>query len=496
MQLQNKIESLIIDAINKLSTPTSAFEVSRNVFKIPEDLHPSELVDNPASLKLAVYTNTAPRDAYVASGYGVRIDGAKPYATFSFRERGILTTAAFPWKLTPGSREVNPISGVSVWEGFGESWPTATDMEESMSGFRRGYTLRDPDKTTDCTVRVEWKSWDCPLTGGFGAFGRPIATINTLLKGYGLPTLDTTAGNDLLGAISAAAKGESVVVSWWDGAISELYSNERSSRQDFISCMKGQDSTLFEIYDDLQHKGTLRMLLVHKGSNTDEGYHIGRALVWSGENPPDQYIDRIYCESSSSSSDPRPDIVAAISEFCKAEGIQKTVYDQTARLIPWLMKTGLRVKSRFYYDNYPYVDSLRYLYDDGWMSTSSDRGYDMRELNSTEGQYEGHDEIQEDLVECACGTQYPESEVQYSEARGESYHVGEVVWVDTSNSYIPDIDVVRIDGVRYDHERDDVVELRDGDYALCEDAVELPDGDYVLRIDAHENKDGTWSVNP
>lgn len=480
------------------------------MFKLPDDLNPSELVDNPASLKLAVFSNTSPIGSYVTTGgYGVRITDGKPFATFSYRERGIYSTASLPWKTGGGVRELARVSGVAAYDGFSTTYDCPSDMTEAMAGFRRGYTLREPDKTTDCRVQTEWRKWDCRSTGSVGSFGRPIATINALLKGYNLPTLDTTAGNDLLGAISAAAKGEEVVVSWLEGRISHLYCEE-CYRQNFTSCMKGGDSDWFTIYDDLQRKGTLRMLLVHKGDETDEGHHVGRALVWSGENPADHYIDRIYCESSSSSSDPRPDIVAAISEFCKAEGITKTVYDQTERLIPWLTKTGLRVKSHFDYDHYPYVDSLRYLYDDGWMSTSSDRGYDMRELNSTDGDYEGHDSDDEEYITCHNGESYPESHVLYSEERDAHYHQEEVRYVNSSNSYIPREDIVHIGNEAYDCHRDDVIMLpncdhaliddvvllRDGDCALCEDAVELPDGDYVLRIDAHENKDGTWSVNP
>jgi hypothetical protein len=234
-------------------------------------------------------------------------------------------------------------------------------------------------------------------------------------------------------------------------------------------------------------------------------------LVWVGENPADSYIDRIYCESSPSSSDPHPMVVQAIADFCKAEGIAKTVFGQTSRLIPWLTDTSLRVKCNFHFDRYPYVDSLRYLYADGWLSTSSSRGYDCRILDQTDGTYDGADEDElEEEIQCACGNWYPESATQYSRAREEHYHESDVSWVPTASSYIPNDDIVMIGRAAYDCEsddvfelhngdyalRDDVVFLRCGDYALCDDAVELPDGDYVLRVDATENKDGTWSVNP
>jgi hypothetical protein len=385
-------------------------------------------------------------------------------------------------------------------------------MGEHISLLRRGYTLRDPDKITNCRVHVEPKYWNCPDTGGTGSFGRPVATINAMLKGYGLPQLDTLAGNDMLARIAAAVNDERAVVSWLEGPISELYSGEDSGYQKFTSCMKGSPSGFFEMYDELQDAGRLRMLLVHKASMPDPDTHIGRALVWVGENPADSYIDRIYCESSPSSSDPHPMVVQAIADFCKAEGIAKTVFEQTSRLIPWLTHTTLRVKCSFHFDYYPYVDSLRYLYDDGWLSTSSSRGYGCRILNQTDGTYEGADEDdqEEEEIECACGNWYPESETRYSNAREEHYHMSDVSWLGTSHDYIPNDDIVEINGTDYDGESDDVVQLHDGDYALiddvvrlrggdyalCDDAVELPDGGYVLRVDATENKDGTWSVNP
>jgi hypothetical protein len=231
--------------------------------------------------------------------------------------------------------------------------------------------------------------------------------------------------------------------------------------------------------------------------------------VWVGENPADSYIDRIYCPSSPSSSDPHPTVVQAIADFCKAEGIAKAVYDQTSRLIPWLTHATLRVKSNFYFNHYPYVDSLRYLYDDGWLSTSSSRGYNCRVLDQTDGRYNGEDD-EDDMIYCACGNSYPEDETSYSDSRGDHFHHDDVSWVQSSHDYIPNDDIVEINGTAYDRERDDVVylhdgdyalmddavQLHDGDYALCDDAVELPDGDYVLRVDATENKDGTWSVNP
>jgi hypothetical protein len=384
-------------------------------------------------------------------------------------------------------------------------------MGENMSALHRNYTLREPDKTSHCSVKVDLKPWDCPFTGGTGSFGRPIATINTLLKGYGLPLLDTMAGNEMLAKIATYLNGERVVVSWLDGPISDLYSLE-TGRQNFSSCMKGCNANYFELYDDLQRAGRLRMLLVHKASNTDSGEHIGRALVWCGQNPDDLYLDRIYCPTSSTSSDPRPDIVEAIAYFCKAEGIVKAVFDQTSRLIPTLPLTALRVRCDNYeYDAYPYVDSLRYLYHDGWISTSSARGEYHIVLNQTDGRYEDQDDDdQEDLVACADGEEYPESETRYSDARGDHYHEDQVSWVDSANSYVPDDNIVRINGTDYDREQDDivelhdgdyalvqdVVELHDGDYALLDDAVELPNGDFVLREDAHENEDGTWSVNP
>ena len=534
--IHRRIEEIILAAVNSIPH-TSPIEVREDVFALPEELDVSELALAPSLLRLAVNNNVAPEGGYTANGYGLLVLARKPYANYSFRERGVASSVSLPWATKPGSTDFVSVPNLRPIHGYWNAFPTATEMGENMSALHRNYTLREPDKTSHCSVKVDLKPWDCPFTGGTGSFGRPIATINTLLKGYGLPLLDTLAGNEMLAKISTYLNGERVVVSWLDDPISELYSNE-TGRQTYPSCMKGCDANYFELYDDLQSAGRLRMLLVHKSSNTDSGDHIGRALVWCGQNPDDLYLDRIYCPTSPTSSDPRPDIVEAIANFCKAEGIAKAVFDQTSRLIPALSLTALRVRCNNYeYDAYPYVDSLRYLYHDGWISTSSARGEYHLILNQTDGRHEDQDE-QEDLVVCACGNQYPESETRYSDARREHYHEDEVSWVDTANSFIPDDDIVRINRTAYDRERDDVVELHDGDYALYEDVVELHDGSYaliddtnelhdgsyaltsdtvllhdgayalledaveitdgyfVLREDDHENEDGTWSVNP
>jgi hypothetical protein len=259
--------------------------------------------------------------------------------------------------------------------------------------------------------------------------------------------------------------------------------------------MKGESSDYFEIYDELQTAGRLRMLLVRKASNTDGGTHIGRALVWVGENPSDSYIDRIYCPTSPTSSDPHPMVIQAIADFCKAEGIEKTVFDQTARVIPWLTKTTLRVKCSFYFDHYPYVDSLRYLYDDGWLSTSSSRGYNCRILDQTDGRYNGEDEEdEENMIYCACGNYYPEDETRHSDSRDEHYHNDDVSWVQSSSDYIPDDDIININNEPYDRERDDVVVLYNGDYALLDDVVELHDGEYALTEDTVKLHDGDYAL--
>lgn len=504
MRLQEKIEAIILNAVNNLGgTP---FEVMPGVLALPEDLNVEEIASDPASLRLAIRSNVTPEEGYTERGYGTKIRPFKWYVNFSFRERGVRTSVLLPWGNQPGSTDLVAIPHVR--NRHSTISLTATEMGEAMASLRRGYTLRDPDKTTHCVVVAERRESTCDSTGEVGNFGRPIATINTLLKGFGLPLMDTITGNQMLSLISGAARDERVVVSWLDGDISDVYSEESSRCQTFVSCMKGGDKDWFEIYDYLQSRGGLRMLLVHKGEDMDEGHHIGRALVWCGENPSDLYLDRIYAPVASSSSDPRPDIVAAINAFCQAEGIRKTVFEQTERLIPSLQKTGLRVSCPNHFTHYPYVDSLRYLYEDGWLSTSSDRSYNRATLDRTDGTVEDAEDDEDDQIECACGGWYHAEDTRYSDARGETYYYDDVTWVETSNSYIPDDDVVSINGTQYDSERDDVIELHDGDwalehdafeirnygeYALSEDVVELPDGTYELRDYALENKDGTWS---
>lgn len=488
--LENKIEGIILAAIAKLTatTPTPV-EMDAGVLHIGNT---DMLADNPASLRIALPDNIGCQKSYIVAGFGFRIRGWKPYVDFTFRERGVHTTITLPWGNKPGSYEVVDIPGVfQSYAGYETSFPSPASMEESMQALRRNYVLRDPDKITDMKAVVVEKHATDARTGSVGSFGRPIATLNTMLKGFGLPMFDTQAGNDVLADISAAALGSKVVISWLDRDISRLYSEE-GHRQSFPSCMKGCDSEWFEIYDDLQRRGTLRMLLVHNGDDQDDGYHIGRALVWTGENPADSYIDRIYCLPSPTSSDPRPDIVQAIARFCEAEGITKTVFEQTQRLIPTLDKRGLRVKCSTDYSYYPYVDSLRYLYSDGWLSTSSDRGYDMVTLDQTDGSADGAEEPDYNDTLCACGNWYPESETHYSSSRDETYHESYVRFVDSADDYIPRADIVRVYDVWYDKEDDRVTQTSDGVWILVADAVDLDNGNTVHVDNAIILHDDTW----
>lgn len=242
--------------------------------------------------------------------------------------------------------------------------------------------------------------------------GRPVATINKWLKRYDLPPIDTETTNRWLAQVSTILSSKQYTVEWIPKgiSISEVYSawegDEDEDHPELGSCMSGQDDTYFEMYDDLQRDGVLTMMLIKVN-----GRHCGRALVWIDGGQ--YYLDRVYCVRVNSAFPERA--VSAVKDFLAQEKVEKCVY-HTDRFSANLSHRVLSVCCATL-DNYncvPYVDSLRFWYSDGILSSRSDRSCHMlAELTNTDGSLNIHEEEEEITVRDIFDEDIPEDDATY-----------------------------------------------------------------------------------
>ena len=411
-----------------------------------------------------------------------RWDGAllrdrRTFTRLTGRVNGVRTTYEWPWLYTPGGI---PDSGVDDWnvttlDAVNAQWTHCMGRRPApWPSDGKGFTIHSLGHTIHASGSLVASEWE----GG----GSIIATLNKMIKAV-VPSplndpLTTMEGNDLLALMSAKLSGMAIEARWVEGAISDAYNGER--RMPYTSCMKGKPTSYFELYDHLQKRGQLRMIEVVP---MEGGSRVARALVWSGTNPADHYLDRIYAEEAASSSDPRPDVVAEIARFCEQEGVTKTVFEQTMRLTG-LEFVGLRVDtgaSREDFHYYPYADSLSYFYEDGWLSTSSSRNGCYAELCSVEGgpywgdnSNEDDDEYDENHVDTVEGDRMHEDEACYSDYDDEHHSEYAVVYSDWHGTWVPTSVAVRtVEGHVTWESDDDLVELSGDRYAFLGTVVKL-----------------------
>lgn len=318
--------------------------------------------------------------------------------------------------------------------------------------------------------------------------GRPVATLNKWLKRFGVPTLDTTQGNELLAIIDDVLQEQRAQCAWAEGSIGRFYSSHASVP--YNSCMAGADTDWFGLYDHMQSRGQLRLLNI-----TRDGEHTGRALVWFGSNPDDLYLDRVYAPPYRDSFE--PDVVQAIKEFCAAEGIQKTVYQQTADRIGLQHVAGFSIETGCCpsdFHHYPYVDSLRYYGHDGRLRTQNSHSCIV--LDQTDGGPNEEEEEEGDYVTLENGDRVPEEVARYSNLFEDFYHVNDVTWSNLHDSWIPDDRLLGLYDGEYTHdENNDVRQMHDGEWALLEDCVRMHDGSYALADDCVQMYDGEWALD-
>lgn len=340
--------------------------------------------------------------------------------------------------------------------------------------------------------------------------GKPITELNNWLKSFGIPPItDMGVCNRLLCRLEEERQKMQIRVEFTDRDISDVYHTEG---KDIGSCMSAEPRSFFEIYDELQNKGKLKMMVIYRG---DEFY--GRGLVWCDEDQ--LYADRVYCAKVNSEF---PSLaIKAVRDFHEANGIEKCVYDNNC-FTTCLQKVGLTIrglKDHDYYEHVPYADSLCYFYECGMLSTSAEKGGFYVTLNTTDG-------MMEHIVETYNGENHNRDECTYSEWYGDYIYDGDSQETDYNGriydcdvcelfdgqtchednaelcydgSYVYNDEAVRITtGLHngsFGHE-DNTIELHSGDFCSTEDdVVELDDGSgTALLEDATKNEDGEWEL--
>jgi len=222
---------------------------------------------------------------------------------------------------------------------------------------------------------------------------RIVSCVNDLMKHLNREALSQLVTNPMLARIESAIANQGYHCEFIsdDVTISEVYYNESSTTNKFVSCMAGKSAAWFEIYDDLQSHDRLTMVRLVNGS----GEFKGRALCWKGSNPDDLYLDRLYVPESNGVQ--LVDALDAFKKFCAENNIRKTTFSKTAESIGLEYKPiSIEVPQRLnFYDYFPYADSMYRFCSDGKLRNHSNYPsgvYLVSELRCTDGTVEGNDD--------------------------------------------------------------------------------------------------------
>jgi hypothetical protein len=332
-------------------------------------------------------------------------------------------------------------------------------------------------------------------------FMRPVAAINNLRKMLGMPTLTQDITNVMLSKIPDILDSLKYTCEMWDGRISDVYSNEHDDQ--FGSCMAGESSDRFQLYDHLQYKRKLQILVIRNG----KGEHCGRALVWYGTNPDDKYLDRIYTRRRNGVK--IRDALAAVQEFCDNNDIRKCVHEECIGDVGLEFKrVSISVDADPHeFDEFPYVDSMRYWFGDGRLRNSSSAAntYLLGKMDNTDGSADFEDN--DNYVTLSDGSRCHEDDAAYVERYDEYYRHHDVVCTIHDDYELQD-DCSELDNDFYSNRygrppyaHDDLITItHNGECILTDDAVEIngagsreyahsdavvqmPDGIFLLLVD-------------
>jgi hypothetical protein len=150
------------------------------------------------------------------------------------------------------------------------------------------------------------------------------------------------------------------------------------------SCMRGVDEEYFNIYVNNPDKCSLLIL-----KSDDDSKIKGRALVWKLDQPEVTFMDRIYTTADSD--------IELFKQYAYKNGWYHKEHQTSSGDAVLVGQDGIRRESEFVinlknyrqgrYDNYPYLDTLKYFVQStGKLSTNS-RTPDKITLEDTGGHY-------------------------------------------------------------------------------------------------------------
>jgi hypothetical protein len=157
------------------------------------------------------------------------------------------------------------------------------------------------------------------------------------------------------------------------------YGMQGEGGQLYNSCMSSVPWSYFHIYTE--NTDRVSMVIYRWLEDTDK--IIGRALVWT-LNDGKRFMDRIYCVKDSD--------IQLFKEYAKERGIYSKHYNSSTDSGLAVSPTGEQVKldltvsiRKGYYDNYPYLDTLKYWSPSGIISNK--KSSDSYTLEDTSGEY-------------------------------------------------------------------------------------------------------------
>lgn len=239
------------------------------------------------------------------------------------------------------------------------------------------------------------------------------------------------------------------------------------------SCMREMPDETFDIYSC--SKSVCRMLILKTQNNT----LIGRALIW--ETNKGTFMDRIYSTSDS--------LIRAFVNYAVAnKWMYKTQQSaNTCRRITRfseekgeyieVSKTITIQVAKGTWEDYPYMDTFKYYNSKtGTLSNSGSSPWDY-ELESTDGAYSDHREMQLCAVS---GNAYAEDDMVFVDEIGDYVHLDHTIETIHNDIILlaNSVDLPRI-GVVHKDMVGNYIEV-DGAYYEPEDVEELEDGTYKI----------------
>lgn len=154
---------------------------------------------------------------------------------------------------------------------------------------------------------------------------------------------------------------------------------EEGTGQLHNSCMAKVPDSYFQIYT--MNPDKVSMVIYKNPENTEK--ILGRALVWTLDSGI-RFMDRIYCIKDSD--------IELFRQYAKENGIYYKKYngssDSGQAVAPDGRETTLKLEvaiRKGYYDNYPYLDTLKYWNPSGKISNRKSSGDYI--LQDTDGEY-------------------------------------------------------------------------------------------------------------